>query len=151
MGTIFAKLLLLINFSKNRGGFMVRNILFVSLMVLFIAFNVFAQEPTEPTVDEMVICTSVEARQPAGADTAFVKTVGQLYCYTKISSDEPVTVSHVWHFNGEQKAEINLSVKGKMWRTWSSKNISEDWVGDWKVDVVTSTGKVLKSQSFVIK
>ena len=113
----------------------------------------FAQETAATiNVDEMAICTSVEERQPVGTDTAFVKTVGQLYCFVKVSSESDTTsLYHAWIYNDKEMAKVELSVKGKTWRTWSSKRITEDWVGNWKVEVSSSTGDVLKTKEFVIK
>lgn len=113
----------------------------------------FAQETAATiNVDEMSICTSVEERQPVGTDTVFVKTVGQLYCFVKVSSESDTTsLYHAWIYNDKEMAKVELSVKGKTWRTWSSKRITEDWVGNWKVEVSSSTGDVLMTKEFVIK
>jgi hypothetical protein len=113
-----------------------------------------AEEPmmAELTVDQMVFCTGVEDREPVGADTAFADTVGQVYCFTKISgAEDETTVSHVWYLNGEEKASVDLSVKGKTWRTWSSKRIPKEWNGTWKVEVKSAEGNVLRSKEFVVQ
>lgn len=123
----------------------------IILLVLF-SFLGFSQQTATLTVDEMAICTSVEERQPVGVDTAFIKTVGQLYCFVKVSGESDSTsISHVWFFDGKEMAKIELVVKGKTWRTWSSKRIVEDWVGNWKVEVTTNTGNVLMTKEFVVK
>ena len=113
----------------------------------------FAQDTAATIkVDEMVICTGVEERQPVGTDTAFVKTVGQLYCFVKVSGESDSTsLYHGWFYNDKEMAKVELAVKGKTWRTWSSKRITEDWVGNWKVEVSSSTGDVLMTKEFVIK
>jgi len=116
-----------------------------------------AQEATQPAalsikVDEMAVCTSVEDRQPVGTDTSFVKTIGQLYCFVKISGESDSTsIFQTWIYNDKEMAKVELSVKGKSWRTWSSKRIVEDWVGNWKVEVSDATGNVLMTKEFVIK
>ena len=113
-----------------------------------------ATQPETPaiTVDELVICTGIEERQPVGVDTAFVKTVGQLYCFVKLSSESNDTsIFHTWFYNDKEMAKVELSVKGKTWRTWSSKRIVEDWVGNWKVEVTSLTGDVLKTAEFIVK
>ncbi len=134
------------------GGIMFKRFVIMLIVLLMSVSIITAQENTGLQVDEMVICTSLEERQPVGADTAFAKTVGQLYCYTKISgSVDTTTVSHVWYFAGEEKARVELSVKAKKWRTWSSKRIVEEWAGKWKVDVVSASGNILKSKEFVVK
>lgn len=125
--------------------------LFVTCIILIFSGFIHAQDAPALTVDEQTICTAVEERVPVGADSSFASDVGKLYCYTKISGAEDTTsVSHVWYLGDEEKAKVELSVKGKSWRTWSSKNIDSSWVGDWKVEVVSANGDVLSIKSFVI-
>lgn len=110
------------------------------------------QEEPALTVEEMVFCTAVEDREPVGTDTAFAATVGQVYCYTKINgAEDATTIYHVWYLNGEEKATVELAVKGDSWRTWSSKTIPDEWAGNWRVDVKSETGEVLKSKEFVVR
>ena len=113
----------------------------------------FAQETAVTIkVDEMAICSSIEERQPVGADTAFVKTVGQLYCFVKVTGESDTTsIYHTWFYNDKEMAKVELSIKSKTWRTWSSKRITEDWVGNWKVEVSSATGDVLMTKEFVVK
>ena len=127
---------------------------FVFSIILLVLFSLmgFSQQTATLTVDEMSVCTAIEERQPVGTDTAFVKTVGQLYCFVKVSGESDSTsISHVWFFDGKEMAKVELAVKGKTWRTWSSKRIVEDWVGNWKVEVTSSTGDVLMAKDFVVK
>ena len=116
-----------------------------------------AQETTQPAkpaikVDQMAVCTSVEDRQPVGTDTAFVKTIGQLYCFVKVSGESDSTSIFVnWMYDEKEMAKVELSVRGKTWRTWSSKKIIEDWVGNWKVEVADVAGNILMTKEFIIK
>lgn len=110
------------------------------------------QEEPALTVEKMVFCTGVEDREPIGVDTVFVATVGQVYCFTQITgAGDATTISHVWYLDGEEKATVELNVNGDSWRTWSSKTIPEDWTGNWRVDVKSSTGEVLKSMNFAVR
>lgn len=132
----------------------------VLLITMLIFSNIaMAQEETTQEekamldVEEMLFCQSVEDREPTGVDTVFANTVEMVYCYTKIVSptDEPTNISHVWYLDGEQKSKIDLTIKGKTWRTWSSKTIPESWTGNWKVEVVSEDGDVLESKEFMVK
>jgi hypothetical protein len=106
----------------------------------------------ELTVEEMTFCTAIEERQPAGVDTAFSSTVERVYCFSKITgATDTVTVFHVWYHNDQEMAKVELTIKGKSWRTWSSKRIMQEWQGKWKVDIVTSNGDILMSKEFTIK
>jgi hypothetical protein len=127
-----------------------KKVIFLSFLLLVMVQFGFSQEAAL-VVDEMVVCTSVEDRQPVGADSSFLDNVETLYCFTRITgAEEPTTVSHVWYYNDKEMANVELNVGEKSWRTWSSKRIVEEWVGNWRVDVVAA-GEVLKSLEFTVK
>ncbi|MEJ2055359.1 MAG: DUF2914 domain-containing protein [Calditrichaceae bacterium] len=125
--------------------------LILTVLFLCLAGFLFSQGMSMLTVDEQTICTAVEDRMPVGADSSFSSDVGQLYCFTKISgAEDTTTISHVWYFNGEEKAKVELNVKSKNWRTWSSKRIDPSWIGEWRVEVVSAAGDVLSTKAFTI-
>ncbi len=129
---------------------MIKKSVLMSLFLLFFITITNAQEATL-AVDEMVICTAIEDRQPVGIDTVFSNTVGQVYCFTKITgSVDTTSIYHVWYFNNEEKARVQLSINAKSWRTWSSKRIVEEWKGDWRVEVESAAGEVLNIKEFII-
>jgi hypothetical protein len=130
---------------------MIKKSILPSLFLLLFISITTAQEATL-AVDEMVFCTAIEDRQPTGTDSTFSNTVEQVYCFTKISgSVEETSITHVWYYENEEKARVQLSVKAKSWRTWSSKAIWKTWTGKWRVDVESSTGDVLMSKEFTIE
>lgn len=102
-------------------------------------------------VAEMVFCTGVEDRQPAGEATSFGDDVGSVTCFTKITgvADES-SVTHVWYYGDEEMGRVELPVRSEMWRTWSTKTILPDATGDWRVDVLSASGDVLKSATFTV-
>ena len=111
-----------------------------------------AQEANNLTIDKLVICTSIEERQPVGADSTFSKDVGKLYCFSKIlGAEKQCSISQVWYYKDEQMANIKLNVKAKTWRTWSSKKIVSFATGQWRVDIISEKGDVLASKKFTIE
>ncbi len=109
------------------------------------------QEEPSVKVEVGVICRDVQEREPVGEGTEFEATVGKLFCYTKIVGAEmPIEITHVWYYNEAEMARVNLSIEGSNWRTWSTKNIWEQWIGDWHVDVIGPNGEVLKTLEFQI-
>ncbi|MBN1904176.1 MAG: DUF2914 domain-containing protein [Deltaproteobacteria bacterium] len=112
----------------------------------------FAQDTTGISVEDIQIATSIENREPAGADVSFSADVEKLYCFTKIKSEqEEETIYHVWLYNDRVMAKIELSVKGKSWRTWSAKNILPAHTGKWRVDIESPEGTLITSKEFEIK
>lgn len=115
-----------------------------------------AQESTTTapaiTVAEAVIATSVVDRQAADNVTSVAADVGKVYCWTRLTGAEgEVQVQHVWYHGDNEMARVSLRISGSNWRTWSSKNITPDRAGAWRVDIVGPAGNVLDSVSFTVR
>lgn len=121
-------------------------------VIIFFPFLALAQDNPGLTVEDIRICTSVEDRHPLGADTSFAGDVGHLYCFTKLSGDKDyATLYHVWYYKDREMLKVELNTKAKTWRTWSTKQISAAWTGNWRVDVLSSDGNVLGSIEFTVR
>ncbi|MFZ0453808.1 MAG: DUF2914 domain-containing protein [Ignavibacteriaceae bacterium] len=119
------------------------------IIVLLLSGGLFAQNKPSIKVDNIAICTSVENRQPIGADSVFSSDAGTLYCFTKLTTQtDTAEISHVWYYEGKEMTKINLPVKAKTWRTWSAKTIMPSWKGNWRVEIEDSNGSVISSLSF---
>jgi len=111
-----------------------------------------AQETAGPTIETGVICTAVEERAPVGTDSTFAKTVGTLYCFTKITGvTGESSVTHVWYWGETERARVELPVRSVSWRTYSQKTVMEHEVGAWRVDILDAEGMVLKTLRFTIE
>jgi hypothetical protein len=129
-----------------------RSYSFIFILVLLLSGGLFAQNQSSIKVDSIVICTSVENRQPIGTDSVFSSDVGKLYCFTKLSSEtDSSEISHVWFYKNKQMAKINLPMNAKSWHTWSAKTIMPAWKGDWQVEIQDSEGNVISKISFRLK
>ncbi len=128
----------------------------VLLAVLSLGATVAAQAPKEQAgapkpyqVEKIALGTGVESRELVGEATEFDVSVGRIYCWTKINSQNvPTTINHVWYAGEEQVAEVPLNINYPSTRTWSSKAIS---AGKWRVEVVSETGEILASTDFTVK
>ena len=129
---------------------------FVIMIALFMTFsvmptNVQAQEMGAVQVTEGNICTDVQNRVCYNSSTRFTAPVDQLFCFTKIvGAREDISVTHVWYFGETERARIRLPVRGPSWRTWSSKIIQPNEIGDWHVDVLGEDGQLLMVIPFEI-
>lgn len=80
---------------------------------------------------------------PAAADT--------LYLWTRVTGADPGTVlHHVWFRGDEQVGDVELTVGGSPWRTWSRKTIPAEWTGGWRVEVRDAAGNVLHTVQFTV-
>jgi DUF2914 family protein len=128
----------------------------VLLAVLSLGATAVAQAPMEQTkapspyqVEKIALGTSVESRELVGEATEFDVSVGRIYCWMRINSQNvPATITHVWYADEQPAAEVPLNINYPSMRTWSSKAI---WAGKWRVEVVTETGEVLAATDFTVK
>jgi hypothetical protein len=117
-------------------------------MLMFIVFTTTAQ--AEMSVARASICTSVAEREPVGEASSFAD-IERLYFFTEIrDAGENEMVQHVWYYKDEPLLEVDLTVNGPRWRTWSHKNIT-GLKGPWRAEVVDSKGEVLETVSFTIE
>ena len=115
------------------------------LLVAFISATCFAAE-----VAEAVMCRDVQDRQPVGESDSFPADVGKVWCWSKIKDGQGTTITHTYHYAGEEKAVIPLAIGSPLWRTYSHKKILPNWTGEWRVNIVAEDGTVLKSLGFTI-
>ena len=135
-----------------------RKLLFpLPVLVLFVVFlgsqaTSQAQEGTPYLeVSAGAICKDLVNLEPVDTGTSFSVEEGQLYCFTKITgAQSPAHVTHVWYFDGTERARVHLTVNSIAWRTYSSKIIQPHELGAWHVDVLDSLGNVLKTLKFEV-
>ena len=97
------------------------------------------------------VTSEIVDREPLNDGAAFSPAMGPVYYFTEVQGDgTPTHITHIWYYEGQQMAQIPLSVEGPRWRTWSSKQILQDWTGSWRVEAVDADGHVLSSQTFEI-
>ena len=110
-----------------------------------------SQKTSQLNVEVAAICKNIVDLKPVDSDFSFAATVGQLYCFTKITgAQSPTQVTHVWFFDGNERARVDLGVKSSSWRTYSSKIIQPHEIGKWRVEVEDFAGNVLKTLEFEV-
>lgn len=121
----------------------------ITIGFLFVAcFSTMAL--AEMFVSRAEICTGIENREPVGGADSFTD-VDRLYLFSEIKdAGENSRIKHVWYFGDTEVLEVELTVKGPRWRTWSNKNI-HDMKGAWRVDIVDSAANVLRSVPFTVQ
>jgi hypothetical protein len=107
------------------------------------------EQATEPEAVEeageqdMAFCTAVVEREPLSRDSSFSADIGQIFCWTNVLNDGGEgSVEHVWYYNGEEKARVELPANYARNRVWSSKKILPEWTGKWTVAVMAGSEKM---------
>ena len=127
----------------------------LAVLCLFAAVFVtragFGQETAGLEVKDPAICTNVESRTCVDPKTEFSLPVDRLYCFTRITGAAGDTeIAHVWYYGDVERARIALTVRTSSFRTYSYKTIQPHETGKWHVDVVDSSGAVLKTVPFEV-
>jgi hypothetical protein len=113
--------------------------------------SVQTQGPVSLTVEFATICRDVVNREAVDSGTRFQASVGKLYCFTKIIGAQTYSeIIHVWYYGETEKARVTLEVNSPRWRTYSSKIIQPQEIGEWHVDVLGPEGNRLMSIPFAI-
>jgi hypothetical protein len=95
------------------------------------------------SVQDMAFCTAVVEREPLSRDSSFSADIGQIFCWTNVLNDGGEgSVEHVWYYNGEEKARVELPANYARNRVWSSKKILPEWTGKWTVAVMAGSEKM---------
>jgi hypothetical protein len=122
------------------------------LTSIFVASLIPFAQAQDVTVENIQFGIDVQDREVVGADTVFPGDVENIYCLTHITGmDGESSVTHVWYYENEEMARVELPVRSPNWRTWSSKSILPAWTGQWRVDILDPNGEVLVSESFTIE
>jgi hypothetical protein len=124
----------------------------VTICVLTLgAATLSAEQIASLDTEFATVTRDVIDREPTDSATSFPASVGKLYCFTKIvNAQRPTEVTHVWYFGENERARITLPVNSSSWRTYSSKLIQPQEVGDWYVDVLDPEGDLLVSVPFKV-
>jgi len=103
------------------------------------------------SVAESALATGVVDRMPTGQAMTFPANVERVYAWTRIQGAEGQTmIHHVWIHDGVERADLELTIGGSPWRTWSNKAIPPEWAGDWRVEVRDANGRVLDTIRFTV-
>lgn len=103
-------------------------------------------------IPRAVVCTKVIDREPVGAAERFPPETRRLYFFSEVhGARENTLLKHLWYRNDHLVLEVELTVNGPRWRTWSYKNIYGNTTGVWRAEVVDSRGNVLESVPFAFE
>ena len=110
------------------------------------------KEATEFTIKRLVVGTGVDQSEPVGVAETFPASTEKVYCFLEAADIAKDTeASFVWWYGEKEMLKTNLALKmGSRWRTYANKNL-RGMKGEWKVEVRSLDGKVLKDVKFKVE
>ena len=103
----------------------------------------------EGSIAKGVFTTEVVDREPVDEIDSLYTNVTKLFFFTDIRNMQGKTILHRWVHEGLIRAEVSFEVGGPRWRIYSSKNLAEEWLGNWKAQVFDTEGNLLHEAGFV--
>ncbi|MEI8644036.1 DUF2914 domain-containing protein [Pseudoalteromonas sp. Hal040] len=104
-------------------------------------------------VSRAVLTTDVVDREPVNVlknDVKLAQISNSLSFFSELRNLQGQTVRHQWYYQGQQLASIELAVSSPRFRTYSTKNIMPEQLGDWRVEVIDADGNLLAQKEFRI-
>jgi len=88
-------------------------------------------------IQQAVLTEKVQNRQPISPlNTPIPKYIRKVTFFTHILNAKDQTIYHRWLYQGQLMAEIPLTITSATFRTWSSKNLTSAWAGEWIIEVL---------------
>jgi hypothetical protein len=140
-------------------------VMLISVLALFTVWVIFpvaygqekgkqegAPKETTFTVKRLAVGTGVENSEPVGVAETFAPSTEKVYCFLEAADIAKDTeVSFVWSHGGKEMLKTTLPLKaGAKWRTYANKNL-RGLKGEWKVEIRSQEGKVLKDLKFKVE
>jgi len=117
-------------------------------MFVMIALTLFCVEARgQAKIEPLRFGTAVENRELVGESDAFAAGTERVYCWIRVSGAKGQTLTAKWTLKEQVMAEVALEIQFDPMRTYCSKAIAEN-KGEWKVEIIDSSGEVLQSGTF---
>lgn len=90
---------------------------------------------------------NLEPGAPAGQQIRY-PDIQRLYLFTELKDYAGQTLRHRWYWQGKLHTEAVLTIEDSPWRTYSENWLLDNQRGDWRVQIVDQTEKVIFEYSF---
>jgi hypothetical protein len=99
----------------------------------------------EGTISRAQFTSAILDREPVDEVTSIDSATNSVFFFTEFRNFEGTSASHRWIYNGDVKFELSFKIRGSRWRVYSQKTLPKEWLGDWKVEIVSEGGTVLET------
>jgi hypothetical protein len=100
-----------------------------------------------------VITDAVKAREPVGGISDIVRdsnnnNIITVYAWSDVQGLKGSSLRYRWIRDGSAVANVTIDVWSNRWRSYSSKFITENMRGSWRVELSNAEGELLAFTEF---
>lgn len=110
-----------------------------------------AQKTAPGSVARAVFTTAVEDGEPTDFRSEIENTVPEVFFFTELEGMANQKVTHRWTYRGQVMATAEIDVKSDPDKVWSSNQMTPEWTGAWRVEVIDGSGQVIDDRTFVLE
>ncbi|MBV1872413.1 MAG: DUF2914 domain-containing protein [Gammaproteobacteria bacterium] len=107
-----------------------------------------------PFLQRAKLSTGINKREPTSELSSQVQLdalpESRLYMFTELRGKSGQTIHHRWRYKDQVMADVPMKIGGDHWRCYSSKRVSEKYLGEWVVEITDDRGEVLYKQSIML-
>jgi hypothetical protein len=109
------------------------------------------EKPPQLTLVKAVMCEGLEELEPVNQSIIFSVSHGSVFCFTAFDPvPEKTVIYHHWIKRDQPEKEIKLTLKTPRWSSFSKISIRSMDVGPWRVEILDSDSKILKTLRFSV-
>lgn len=118
----------------------------VRLAVLLLSTGALAADGGE--VSNATFTSGMSDGAPVDYRQEFFRDTPVVYFYSELLDLQGQTVTHRWSLEGRMMQEVPIAVTSGRQSAWSKSVMQPEWTGNWAVDVVDQSGRVLGRSNF---
>jgi hypothetical protein len=110
--------------------------------------------PVNVTIAETQLCRRLSTRDWRCDQVSSPVEPGLLFFYTRVKAPNNTTIEHRWYRDDRLRASVELRIQASTesgYRTYSRRTVSAENAGNWRVEVRTKDGSLLKEERFVVR
>jgi len=107
-----------------------------------------------PTVAEARLCRTLTTSGAWQCDAVSGDVApGPIYFFTRVVAERPTTVQHRWYVGDQLRQSVMLSIQpnGAGYRTYSRTTIAPERAGQWRVELRSEDGGLLREERFTVR
>jgi len=107
-----------------------------------------------PTVADARLCRTLTTSGAWQCDAISGDVApGPIYFFTRVVAERPTTVQHRWYVGDQLRQSVMLSIQpnGAGYRTYSRTTIAPERAGQWRVEVRSEDGRLLREERFTVR